>query len=489
MPDIFLSYRREDSAGYAGRLRDNLGSFRGVTVFMDVTSLRPGSTFPTAIEAAVSGSDAVIVLIGKTWASAGRDGLPRIGHADDFVRREVSTALSLEKLVIPVLVGGASMPLETELPVDIRSLSLRQAVEITDTRWEFDVGRLAEVLGVSHHDVGSAPGLQEATSRTVGWTVAALLTFGMFCLLSLVQSDVAWAVRDSVVLLPLLNVALPFSYFMGIAPFAVFVLFGYLQIVLGQWYSLGDCKTPSPLPPLLIHLGYPFGRRIFRFLAYVYPLMVLTALAVKAAPRPLLHLGLWLLVVIAAEWLATSALLRARRANESRRLTPHVLLIASIPVLGALGFGVNFGRPLDLSEEVLTGRNFSGQELSFADLRGADLRGADFTGARLWGANLRHARLAEANLEDTDLWHADLRDVSLHDVRGLRPQQLLGVCTDSTTSIPTEFRVGPNPKDCIPGSRSMYMVQFTILRYKQVRELVLNMFRNLDTTTRIDNLR
>ena len=33
------------------------------------------------------------------------------------------------------------------------------------------------------------------------------------------------------------------------------------------------------------------------------------------------------------------------------------------------------------------------------------------------------------------------------------------------------------------------MVQFTILRYKQVRELVLNMFRNLDTTTRIDNLR
>jgi hypothetical protein len=43
MPTIFLSYRRDDSAGYAGRLRSSLEAKLGEgSVFRDVDAIEPG---------------------------------------------------------------------------------------------------------------------------------------------------------------------------------------------------------------------------------------------------------------------------------------------------------------------------------------------------------------------------------------------------------------------------------------------------------------
>src|SRR4051794_30730994 len=151
MESVFLSYRREDSAGYAGRLAEHLGSVFGPGhVFMDVQDIAPGQDFAAAIESTISACLAVVIVIGPRWVS---DLQERAGR-DDFVLHEVGAALRRNATVIPVLVGGAGMPSAAELPAEIAQLSRRQALEIRDARFDDDVKALVravrQALGSSH---------------------------------------------------------------------------------------------------------------------------------------------------------------------------------------------------------------------------------------------------------------------------------------------------------------------------------------------------
>lgn len=145
---VFLSYRREDSAAYAGRLYDRLAARFGATnVFMDVDDIRPGEDFVRAIERHVQASRAALVLIGGEWLTmCDAQGRRRLDDAEDFVRREIAAALTGDRLVIPVLVDGAAMPAEADLPADIRALARAQAVEISDSRFNSDAAALVERL-------------------------------------------------------------------------------------------------------------------------------------------------------------------------------------------------------------------------------------------------------------------------------------------------------------------------------------------------------
>ncbi len=145
---FFLSYRREDAAGHAGRLADHLlDRFGQGSVFMDVESIEAGADFTAEIERAISGSEAVLVLIGPGWSEAPTSsGGRRLDEPADFVRREIEAALSSGVRVIPVLVGGASMPAEADLPTSIGALARRNAIELQDRRWREDVDALVDVL-------------------------------------------------------------------------------------------------------------------------------------------------------------------------------------------------------------------------------------------------------------------------------------------------------------------------------------------------------
>src|SRR5262249_55490344 len=72
----------------------------------------------------------------------------------DFVRLEIAAALTRRIRVIPVLVGGAVMPKAEEIPADLESFARRQAQELSDQRWDYDVGHLIETLeklGIKRH--------------------------------------------------------------------------------------------------------------------------------------------------------------------------------------------------------------------------------------------------------------------------------------------------------------------------------------------------
>src|SRR4051794_20054159 len=118
MAKIFISYRREDTGGYAGRLFDRLTEYFGSgQVFMDIAGIEPGADFAAAIEERLSDCDVFIAVIGLNWLSAkAKDGRPRIEDPNDYVRLEIATALRDAVRVIPALVGGATLPRADDLP-------------------------------------------------------------------------------------------------------------------------------------------------------------------------------------------------------------------------------------------------------------------------------------------------------------------------------------------------------------------------------------
>jgi hypothetical protein len=145
---IFISYRRSDTGGRAGRLFDLMVSrFGSRNIFQDVAAIEPGADFARRVDDAITSSDAVLVVIGPQWLSAsGPDGVRRLDAPDDYVRREVGSALRAGVRVVPVLVDGAALPDIDQLPDDLRELANRQSVTLGDATWHQDADALVRRL-------------------------------------------------------------------------------------------------------------------------------------------------------------------------------------------------------------------------------------------------------------------------------------------------------------------------------------------------------
>jgi hypothetical protein len=148
MRAIFISYRRNDSEGEAGRLFDDLvEQFGEDLVFMDVTAIDAGRDFRKVIDESVATCGVLLAIIGKNWLGAKNDaGTRRLDDATDFVRLETASALRRDIPVIPVIVRGATMPHPDQLPDDLKDLAYRNFVELTHARWTSDVQLLIAAL-------------------------------------------------------------------------------------------------------------------------------------------------------------------------------------------------------------------------------------------------------------------------------------------------------------------------------------------------------
>ncbi len=143
MGSIFISYRRADSEGYAGRLWDHIAAkFGAKKVFMDVDSIGPGDKFPEILSQALESCDVLIAVIGANWVGPTPKGQRRIDEESDFVRQEVVGAIARGIAVIPVLVGGATLMQAAELPPELAALSTFNAIEVRHPSFNADVQRL-----------------------------------------------------------------------------------------------------------------------------------------------------------------------------------------------------------------------------------------------------------------------------------------------------------------------------------------------------------
>lgn len=182
MQGIFVSYRRQDSQSAAGRLSDHLRDhLTGVPIFRDVETIEPGVDFVEAIERALNNCGVLVAVIGPRWlAATDADGRRRLEHPDDYTRIEIATALKRDGVrVIPVLVEGAQMPASDALPEDLAALARRNAIELTDRRWEFDVSQLVDtlrkVLDLAPPEPAPEPTPTPAPAARGGWVKWAVI--------------------------------------------------------------------------------------------------------------------------------------------------------------------------------------------------------------------------------------------------------------------------------------------------------------------------
>lgn len=146
--NIFISYRVSDTAGETGRLVDSLKQhFFDDQIFIDIDKIEPGVDFTEAIAKSLESCDVMLAIIGPNWAGVNTTtNTSRIKNSNDWVRLEISTALKRNIRVVPVLVDGAELPTEGELPEDLHPLTKRQAYEISNKRWRYDTEELIRFL-------------------------------------------------------------------------------------------------------------------------------------------------------------------------------------------------------------------------------------------------------------------------------------------------------------------------------------------------------
>lgn len=149
MDTIFISYRREESAGHAGRIYDRLcEKFGRDRVFMDVSAVEPGLDSAEAIDRAVGSCAVLLVVIDKKWpVCVDAAGKRCLDDPQDIVRLEVGTALRRKIRVVPVLVQDAAMPAESSLPEELKPLARRNPIEIGESHWEAELAQLVGTLG------------------------------------------------------------------------------------------------------------------------------------------------------------------------------------------------------------------------------------------------------------------------------------------------------------------------------------------------------
>jgi hypothetical protein len=147
MPGLFISYRRDDSQGFAGRLADDLEQILGPhRVFSDV-EIPAGSDFTEVLNRAIAGCDALLVVLGRRWAGDATAHAPsRLFDPGDWVRAEIESAFAQRKVVVPVLVGQATMPAPQTLPAPLQRLTRLQAARLDDRHWDIDRDHLLQRL-------------------------------------------------------------------------------------------------------------------------------------------------------------------------------------------------------------------------------------------------------------------------------------------------------------------------------------------------------
>jgi hypothetical protein len=149
-PSILISYRRADSGDVAGRIYDRLVAYYSrETVFKDVDSIPLGIDFRKHLTESVEACQVLLAVIGRTWIES-RGSERRLDDPRDFVRIEIETALERSIPIVPLLVQGAAMPNEEDLPPSLRPLAYYNAISIRpDPDFHQDMTRL--IKGIEAH--------------------------------------------------------------------------------------------------------------------------------------------------------------------------------------------------------------------------------------------------------------------------------------------------------------------------------------------------
>lgn len=140
---VFINYRRSDTAAHAQNLHDRLTrAFGKAAVFLDVHDIQSGEIWQQTLRSSGQNAKVLLVLIGENWMQKNADGKPRLFDPGDWVRKEIELALDAGLTAVPVLLDGAELPKNTDIPESIRPLLDAQAINVRHDSYADDVNRL-----------------------------------------------------------------------------------------------------------------------------------------------------------------------------------------------------------------------------------------------------------------------------------------------------------------------------------------------------------
>jgi formylglycine-generating enzyme required for sulfatase activity len=145
---VFISYRRDDSAGHAGRIYDWLErEFGRNSIFMDIDAIPLGLDFVEVIGAEVGKCDVLLAVIGPNWLDAkDENGNRRLDDEHDIARIEIAAALKRNIPVIPILLEGTRVPKADRLPDELKALARRHGTDVRSASFRGDMERLVRGL-------------------------------------------------------------------------------------------------------------------------------------------------------------------------------------------------------------------------------------------------------------------------------------------------------------------------------------------------------
>lgn len=149
MPNIVISYRRDDSKWIADRVFDRFESHYGKgNVFMDIDSIPFGLDFREHIRETLDRCDVMVALVGPNWIGRDQTG-DHILNETDWVRIEIETALNKKIPLIPLLIDGSRMPKPEELPGVLRNFVFRQSAAIDRDNFRAQMDKL--IASIDQH--------------------------------------------------------------------------------------------------------------------------------------------------------------------------------------------------------------------------------------------------------------------------------------------------------------------------------------------------
>lgn len=146
-PLVFVSYRRDDEGPASRFVKAELDKIFGSEhVFMDLDNIRKGDNWKNTIDANLEECNCLIAIIGKNWLRLQDENfIRRIDKKDDWVRKEIETALRRKIKIVPLLLGG-TLPQEQALPKSIQNLLENQGMSISALNWQNDISALIDFL-------------------------------------------------------------------------------------------------------------------------------------------------------------------------------------------------------------------------------------------------------------------------------------------------------------------------------------------------------
>jgi len=142
---IFISYRREDSGHAAGRIYDFLATKIGKErLFIDVFDIKLAKNFIKVIQNAIDDSAVILLIIGNSFVSRRK----LLFNKNDYVRLEISYALSKGKIVIPVIIDDVKMPKLEDIPANMQGFLSTNGAYLRQSSWIEDCNFFWEDLNL-----------------------------------------------------------------------------------------------------------------------------------------------------------------------------------------------------------------------------------------------------------------------------------------------------------------------------------------------------